>query len=224
MGKLNSEKYNILPYEKCLRYGPDALTDAELLAVIIRSGTRNKNCIEIAEELLAGSGILGLKHMKPDILRRIEGIGTVKAVMLSCISELATRISTAGFKDLIRFTNSSDVSAYYMERLRHLEKEHFILMMLNNKCSLLHESVLSVGTVNSTCVSQREIFKEALSYGAVYLIIVHNHPSGDPSPSEQDINTTGIIKDSGNLLGIPLIDHIIIGDHKYFSFKEENLI
>ncbi len=146
MAKLNSSKYNILPYEKCLRYGPGALTDAELLAVIIRSGTKNKNCIEVAQDILAGSGVLGLKHMKPDTLKRIEGIGTVKAVMLSCVSELSARITNAELEALMHFNTSSDVSAYYMEKLRHLEKEHFILMMLNNKCALLHESVLSVGT------------------------------------------------------------------------------
>ena len=113
---------------------------------------------------------------------------------------------------------------YYMEEMRHLEKERFLLMLLDVKCRLIHESVVSVGTINFTCVSAREIFRDALSYGAVYLIMIHNHPSGDPTPSEEDIKTTERIFQAGMLMGIPLIDHIIIGDNCYVKIKEKKLL
>ena len=122
------------------------------------------------------------------------------------------------------FTDSGTVAGYYMEQLRHLESERFILMLLDNKCSLIHESVISVGTVNYACISVREIFKNALEYGAVNIIMVHNHPSGDPAPSHEDILSTGQVYDAGMLMGIPLLDHIIIGDNRYVSLREKDLL
>ncbi len=227
MSKLISSCTDILPYEKCLLYGPQVLSNEELLAVIIRTGTHNSNCLDTSRTLLksfGSMGLLGLKHAKVSDMTAIEGIGTVKAVMLNCIGEISARISKAAIGNSNCFTSSSDIADYYMEELRHLEKEHFILMHLNNKCRLLHETVLSIGTVNQTCVSARDIFKDALNHGAVYLIVVHNHPSGDPAPSSEDIETTRVIAAAGQIIGIPLIDHIIIGDNKYISFKEENML
>ena len=149
--KLNSGRYGMLPYEKCLRYGPESLSDTELMAIILRSGTTGSNCIEIAQKLIdsfEGSGILGLKHMSIARLKSIEGIGNVKAVMLKCIGELSSRISRADRQHMKTFTDSGTVAGYYMEQLRHLESERFILMLLDNKCSLIHESVISVGQDN----------------------------------------------------------------------------
>ncbi len=225
--KLSTEEYEILPYEKCLRYGPEALTDTELIAIILRCGTVKHNCLEIAGKLMAvsgGQGLLGLKHLTLSQLKSIEGIGNVKAVMLKCIGEISSRISITGKRHLRSFSDSGLVADYYMEKLRHLEKERFMLMLLDVKCRLIHESVISVGTVNFTCVSAREIFRDAVSYGAVYLIMIHNHPSGDPTPSNEDIDTTTRIFNAGMLMGIPLIDHIIIGDNCYVSFKEKKLL
>ena len=225
--KLNTEEYDMLPYEKCLRYGPEALTDTELIAIILRSGTVRNNCLEVADKLMAasgGQGLLGLKYLSLSQLKTIDGIGDVKAVMLKCIGEISLRISRTGRKHLQSFSDSGLVANYYMEEMRHLEKERFLLMLLDVKCRLIHESVVSVGTINFTCVSAREIFRDALSYGAVYLIMIHNHPSGDPTPSEEDIKTTERIFQAGMLMGIPLIDHIIIGDNCYVSLKEKKLL
>lgn len=225
--KLNSNRYGMLPYEKCLRYGPESLSDTELMAIILRSGTAGSNCIEVAQNLIdsfEGNGILGLKHMSIARLKSIDGIGDVKAVMLKSIGELSSRIFRAGRQHIQAFTDSETVAGYYMEELRHLESERFVLMLLDNRCGLLHESVISVGTVNYTCISAREIFKNALEYGAVYIIMVHNHPSGDPTPSKEDIISTGKIYDAGKLMGIPLIDHIIIGDNRYVSLREKDLL
>ncbi len=227
MTKLNQLTFDILPYEKCIKYGPESLSNAELLAVLLRSGTKKHNCLEIAYSILkkcGNQGLLGLKHLNIHDLQKIQGIGQVRAIMLVCVGELSSRIAKTSLPSLQEFQSSSVIAEYYMEDMRHLEKEHFVVLLLNTKCRLLHKSVLSVGTINYTCVSTREIFKEALSYGAVYIILLHNHPSGDPTPSKDDIVTTKRIIEAGNLIGIPMLDHIIIGDHCYVSFKEKKLI
>lgn len=227
MAILQQNENKLLPYEKCLRYGPQSLTDEELIAVILRSGTRGCSCLEAARRVigLSGSmGILGLKHLGIGSLMGIEGIGTVKAIMLVCIGELSSRIVRADRHELKSFESSSQVARYYMEDMRHLERERFMLLLLDNKCGLIHESVLSEGTVNYTCISVRDIFRDALNYGAVCLVMLHNHPSGDPSPSREDISSTEAVKEAGRLIGITLLDHIIIGDNRYFSFKEQNII
>lgn len=227
MAILKQNENELLPYEKCLRYGPQALTDAELIAVILRSGTKNCSCLEAAERVIARAGsmgILGLKHMGIGTLTEIEGIGKVKAIMLVCIGELSARLVRADRKSVVNFESSSQVAGYYMEDLRHLERERFMLIMLDNKCGLIHESVLSEGTVNYTCISARDIFRDALNHGAVHLIMLHNHPSGDPKPSEEDMKATAAVSEAGRMIGISLLDHIVIGDNRYFSFKEHNYI
>lgn len=227
MGNLKLKENALLPYEKCIRYGCEFLSDAELLAVIIRTGTREKNCLQLAEELLEYSGdmgLLGLKHLEIEDYKSIKGIGTVKAVMLKCISELSLRISRRTMNKRSKFHNSDDVAAYCMEELRHLENECFYMLLLNTKCELINETKLSYGTVNNTCVSEREVFRYALLHGAVYIIVVHNHPSGDPTPSGEDILTTQRLVDAGKTVGIPVLDHIIIGDNVYISLKEKNMM
>lgn len=218
---------DLLPYEKCLTYGPQSLTNRELLAVIIRTGTKKHNCLGIADEILEASkglGVLGLKFMSINQLMSVSGVGQVKAIQLNCIGELSARITKANIDRSIQFDNASVIADYYMQDMRHLDKEQFVLMMLNTKCGLIHEEVVSIGTVNSTLVSTREIYIEAFKHGAVYLVMVHNHPSGDPTPSREDIAATRKIRAAGELLGISLIDHIIIGDNKYVSFKERNIL
>ena len=227
MSKLNISNSDDLPYEKCLKFGASSLTNEELIAVILRTGTTKHNCLEVARQVLDISGefgILGIKHLSLNRLKEIDGIGTVKAVMLMCVGELSARISKASVPKFNQFVTAAAVAEYYMEDLRHLEREKFILMLLNNKCMLIHETVLSIGTVNKTVVSARDIFMEALKYQAVYIIMIHNHPSGDPTPSREDVNCTQVIQRAGKLLGILLIDHIIIGDNRYFSFKEKDLL
>ena len=227
MGKLNKENDCILPYEKCLRFGASALTDTELLAVIIRNGTKEKNCLEVAAEILDISGnlgILGLKHLSLNDFKSIRGIGTVKAIMFQCISELSLRIAKATIRNRIKFQTSKEAADYCMEELRHMESECFLLLLLNTKCELVNEKKLSIGTINSTCITPREVFKYALAHNAVYLIVVHNHPSGDPTPSKEDILSKKQLADAGRIIGIPLIDHIIIGDNRYISLKEHDMI
>jgi len=183
--------------------------------------------LDIAEALLRLSGrqgLLGLKHLSLMDYKLLPGIGTVKAINLMCISEISDRIARTSRENHIRLSGPQDIAYRYQEEMRHLESEQFRLLMLDTKSNLVHESVLSIGTVNYTCLSCRDIFREALRFGAVSIILLHNHPSGDPTPSQADIQTTKTVQEAGKLLGIPLIDHIIIGDPYYLSLKEQALI
>ena len=169
-------------------------------------------------------GLLGILHSSLSELQKIHGIGTVKAVQLKCIGELAKRIASTAAKQELNFQHPDSIAAYYMERLRHQEQELMICMMLDNQNHLLGDPVLSKGTVNATLITPREIFVEAVRYHAVNLILLHNHPGGNPSPSKCDREITERIFQAGELLGIHLLDHIIIGDQRYVSFKEAGIL
>lgn len=215
------------PYEKCSRLGAEHLSDVELLAVLLRTGTRGENALELAGRILyhaGGIGILGIHQFNAERLKQIKGIGNVKAIQISCISELAKRLAKASYQDTVCFTDPKTIAQYYMEDLRHEKQEHMKLLMLNSKAKLLGETTISKGTVNASLVTPRELFIEALQKNAVSIIILHNHPSGDPSPSREDMLTTKRIQDSGALIGIELLDHIIIGNNCYISFREEGML
>lgn len=213
------------PYEKYLKLGAQQLSDAELLAVILRTGTVGEDTVSIANKVLSlpcdrQSGILGLHHISLKELMSIRGIGQVKAIKLKCIAELSSRIAQQTAKKTLQMTDPATVADYYMERLRHFEREKVLLLMTDNRNRLIAEHILSEGTVNASLISPREVFLIALRYSAVYIMLLHNHPAGDPAPGRQDIAVTERIKKAAELIEIPLIDHIIIGDKKYFSFKE----
>lgn len=214
------------PYEKCMHRGAEFLSDAELLAVIIRTGTNGATSVEVAKRILETKcgNLLALHQMSLAELQQIPGIGRVKAIQLKCVAELSKRISMSARMHEVVLQNARSVAAYYMERLRHEEKEHVLLCMFDTKCRLIHDTVISVGTVNASLVSPREIFLKALEYHAVHMILVHNHPSGDISPSRQDIRITGQLLEGGRILGMALSDHIIIGDNQYFSFREQGML
>ena len=231
-GKIMSESIKNLPeaqrpYEKCLREGVGALSDSELLAVILRSGTMGKNSISLSSQILktmenaSYPGLIGLLHVSAEDLMKIPGIGKVKAVQLKCIGELSKRIACTAAKGQLTFENPSSIAGYYMEKLRHEEQELMIIMMLDTRNHFLGEQLLTRGTVNATLITPREVFLEALRRHAAGLILVHNHPSGDPTPSSNDRNVTARIYQAGELIGIPLLDHVVNGDHRYFSFREE---
>ena len=216
------------PYEKCEKYGSEYLSDAELLAVVIRSGTRRSRAVDVAMQVLnyssAYEGLIGLNHMTMNELMSIEGIGRIKAIQILCVAELAKRMAKVTNGEGVFFNTPKAVAEYYMQDMRHLETEQIILLLFNTKNKLLKEIKLSEGTVNASLATPREVFIYALKYGAVNIILMHNHPSGDPTPSEEDIMLTKRIKESGKLIGINLIDHIIIGDNIYSSFGEKGII
>lgn len=220
----NSEQ----PYEKCEQYGVETLSDAELLAVIIRSGVKNHRAVEVAENIINHSneeqGLLGLNYMTMQELMMIQGVGKVKAIQILCVAEIAKRMTSKNKVKGMAFTHPRDIADYYMQRLRLEEREQVCILMLDTKNRMIKEMTLSTGTVNASIAEPREMFLLALKYGAVFIILVHNHPSGDPTPSKEDIFLTKRVAEAGDLIGIRLMDHIIIGDNTYISLRERGLI
>lgn len=215
------------PCEKCLLRGPESLSDAELLAVILRTGSKGESALELSRKILAlggeGNGLLGIYHMSISDLIKIRGLGKVKAVQLKAIAELSKRFARAQFSEGISFKDPVSVAEYYMEELRHLEQEVLLVVMLNSKGRLIRDQIVSKGTVRASLISPREIFIEALRNQAVSIILLHNHPSGVPDPSPEDIELTKRVKEAGEMLGIELIDHIIIGDCQAVSIREQGI-
>lgn len=214
------------PLEKCFRYGAKALSDAELLAVILKNGTRDMTALQLAQLFLSkkDKNLMNLTSMRLEEMQKIPGIGQVKAVQLKCIAELAGRIAKTSRLKNVRLNEPASIAAYYMEPLRHETKEKLLLSMFDAKSCLLGDALISIGTATNALVSPREIFLKALEHGAVYIVLLHNHPSGDPEPSDSDFRVTKRVADSGALLGITLADHIIIGDNRYISFREKGLL
>ncbi len=216
------------PYERCLERGPEALSDAELLAVIIRTGAQGESSLDLARKVLSlgrkEDGLSTILHLSAPELCSLKGIGEVKAVQILCVGELSKRIAQSSREKELVLDSPGSIAAYYMERMRHQEQEDMVAVFFDTKNHLLKDMLLTRGTVNSSLVSPREIFIEALRYHAVYVVLLHNHPSGNPEPSKEDMLVTQRIEHSGAMLGIRLIDHIIIGDNKYISFKERGLL
>lgn len=217
------------PCEKCWKAGPGGLSDAELLSIVIRTGSIEDNSLVLAQKILAlnypQEGILGLLHLSMQELMEVKGIGRVKGAQLLCIGELSRRI----WKRMARtnsatFSNPANIANYFIEEIRHREQELVYIMLLNTKGAMIRDVLISQGTVNTSVVSPREIFVEALKYHAVSLVLVHNHPSGDPSPSRADLSLTHRVKEAGDLIGVRLLDHIIIGDNTYISLKERGIL
>ncbi len=212
------------PYEKCECYGAGALSDAELLAVIIRTGWRGERATELALKILnnvPGKKIGGLFQMTLSQLKSIRGIGRVKAIQLNCLTEITKRMMSSALSDgQLLCTEPEKVAMYFMPRMKFLEYEQVRLLILNGKNGLVNDLEISNGSFNSAMASPREIFYNAIKHGAVSIIILHNHPSGDPLPSREDILLTKRLADTGKMVGIPLLDHIIIGDNRYTSMKE----
>ena len=216
------------PYERCERYGAEYLTDAELLSVVIRSGTKERRSFEVAQDVLMikdeYQGLKGLYNVTLNELMRIKGIGRVKAIQILCVVELTKRMSKVVSNKGIYFNTPQSIADYFMQEMRHLDTEQVTLVLLNSKNRLIKEIRLSKGTVNASLTTPREVFIYALKYEAVNFAMIHNHPSGDPTPSKEDIRLTSRIKESSKIVGINLIDHIIIGDNIYTSFGEMGLM
>ncbi len=224
----NQLPVNSRPYERCCEYGPQVLTDSELLAVVIRCGFKGKNSIELATEILKTASnagdLTGLMHISLPALMKIKGIGKVKAIQIQCVCELSKRIAKTNAYAGLNFNHPRTIAAYYMEQMRHNSREELIVCMLDTKCRLIKDIVLSRGTVNASLITPREVFLEAFRYEAVFIVLIHNHPSGDPTPSSNDSAITKRIQQCGELMGITLLDHIIIGDNSYTSFRENDLL
>lgn len=213
------------PYEKFEAHGPKYLTDAELLAILLRSGAKGVSALNLARRLLdpeyCAGGLCGLYQLSTQELKKIPGIGPVKAIQIKCLLELSRRIAKEPLRKELAFDRPSAIADYYMEDFRHAEQEQMMILMLDTRGNFLGEVIISMGTVNASLVSPREIFLKALSFHAVSIIMLHNHPSGDPTPSEEDMLLTLRVKQAGELIGIALLDHLVLGDQIYISFREQ---
>ncbi len=217
-----------MPYERCKKFGPSVLTDTELLAIFIRSGNKDMSVMSIAKNLIGknenGKGILELSQKDIGELMSYPGIGEVKAVQISCMLEISKRIWKSCNDEPLVFDSIGKVSNYYKEEMRHLKVEKVFLLLLNTKLMLIRKIELTSGTVNESLINTRDIFSTALKHNAVSIMLMHNHPSGDPEPSRQDIEVTRKINDAGKIIGVRLIDHIVFGDNKYVSMTERGYI
>lgn len=219
---------NEKPVEKALMYGIDSLSDAELLAIIIKCGTKEHSAIQLAQLILnkdpVYKGIVGLNYLSLDDLTSIPGIGKMKAAQIIALTEISRRMSRNSFKDSLKLKDPKSIADYYMEKVRYLTREKVYVLYLSSALNLLSEEQISEGTIDRSLVSAGEVFKKALRLNASCIILIHNHPSGDPTPSEADISVTKKLIKTGEMLGIIVVDHIIIGDKKYFSIAERGYI
>ncbi len=213
------------PREKMLNNGEKNLSNAELLAIILRTGTKKQSVLELANYILNkdSQGIRWLKDITVQELCEIDGIGISKATQIKAALELGIRISSAK-PTKYKVTNPWDIYKYYMESLRYLNKEIFKIILLNTKNEIICDIDVSVGTLNMSLVHPREVFREAIKRNSNKIILMHNHPSGNIEPSNEDKNVTLRLIKCGDLIGIEVIDHIIIGDGLYYSFKENMII
>lgn len=213
------------PQEKFMNFGSEKLSDAELLAIIIKTGTNEKSSVEIMQELMnkynyEEKGISFLSELSVDEIQKIKGLGKVKAIQLKAISELAKRISKPGNLNNLVINKPEIVSQLLMQEMRYLKQERLVTVMLTNRNTLIKVCTNTIGGLNSNVIEAREIFKEPIKLSASKIILAHNHPSGNPYPSESDVNFTNRICEAGKIIGIDVIDHIIIGDGVFSSLKE----
>lgn len=217
---------NERPREKLMMFGADALSDAELLAILLGTGTKSMPVMELAEKLLEvdNSGISFLAECVPEELQSLVGIGKAKACKLVASIELGRRIAKKPKDGNYLISRPDKAAMLVMEEIRYLKREVFIVMLLNTRGEAIAIEKIAEGDLNSTAVAAREIFNIAVRKNAFSIILVHNHPSGDPSPSNADIETTNRLIEAGNIIGIPVADHLIIGSGKFYSFKEDKIM
>ncbi len=213
------------PRERLLQHGPQPLTEAELLGILLGKGTRKKTAIDLARELLDQyESLQKLFSRSPSELMKVKGIGSAKAATLSAAFELVRRIQSQKSGTKVSFKRSSEVFEHYLPLMRDLRKEVFKVLLLNRANRLVKEVTISEGTLEASIVHPREVFREALLEPAAGIILIHNHPSGNASPSEEDLRITKQLVEAGRLLGIKVYDHIILAGESYRSFADEGLI
>lgn len=215
------------PRERLLTYGSKCLSNAELLALLIRSGSKEMSALQLAERVLCiykEAGVAAMANITPAELTQVKGIGNAKAAEIIAAIELGRRLSQQCRSERVTVRTPEDAAMYAMPQLRYEQREHFCVILLNVKNQILSMPVISIGTLTSSVVHPREVFKAAVQQAAASMILVHNHPSGEPDPSREDISMTARMVKVGNLMDIPVLDHVIIGDGKYISLKEKGFI
>lgn len=211
-----------LPRERLIQQGAKSLSNSELLAILINTGRQGYSSIDIANDIMNKyPNLKELKQLSIDDLVRIKGIGTYKATTLKAAFELGERMNTRSTHEKVKIKSPKDVADMMMAKMKDLTQEHFVALFLNSKNVVMKEEVIYKGTLNSSVIHPREVFNAAIRASSNAIIVVHNHPSGDVTPSKEDIATTIRLKECGHILGIDLLDHIIIGDQKFTSLVEE---
>lgn len=214
------------PREKLVSYGPAVLSNAELLAILLRTGTRGESVLRMAERVLAyckDRGLASMMHMSVEELAKIHGLGPGKAATVLAAVELGRRLAIAEARVEI-IHGPEDVARFAMPHFRHETKEHFAVLLLNTKNHILAMPVISQGSLTASVVHPREVFEAAVRHSAASMILLHNHPSGDPSPSREDIAVTERLVKAGQIMDIPVLDHVIIGNDSFASLKEKGLM
>jgi DNA repair protein RadC len=210
------------PRERMERAGPQVLSNGELLAVLLKSGTKKENVLQISYGLLAKYGLRNLSNASLQELCQEHGIGKAKACQIVALFELAKRIPLKEDQK-VPILKSRDLAKNYVKKMQDLQKEHFIAVYLDSKNKIIGDQTITIGTLNTSLVHPREVFHGAVKHLANSIIILHNHPSGDPTPSEEDLEVTRVLDETGDVMGIPLLDHLVIGKQKWWSWKEQKI-
>lgn len=211
------------PREKLMEQGAEGLTNSELLAILIRTGTRDKSAITIAKELTLNDGFYTniAKARKIEDLMHVKGLGPAKAATVLAALELGRRVAAASPRAKPKFSEPKDCADFLMPKLRYAREEKFLVLLLDTKSQLMRCEQIAQGSVDCAIVHPREVFAPAVLHQAASILVAHNHPSGNPQPSKMDIELTQVLRQTGKILHIPLVDHIVIGDGSYFSFSEK---
>ncbi|NLW17276.1 MAG: DNA repair protein RadC [Firmicutes bacterium] len=212
------------PRERMLRLGPRELSNAELLAIILGTGVRGESALHLANRLLTRFGdIRGLLELSTDELQKEPGIGIAKACQLAAISELAVRIAESRMHETV-IRRPEDLALFLMPYFQQLSQEEFVVVLLDTKNKVISKRTIFRGSLNASIVHPREVFKYAIRHSAAAILVAHNHPSGDPTPSREDIDVTRRLVEAGRIIGIEVLDHVVFGDGKTISMKEKGLV
>ena len=209
------------PRERMLKQGVGALSDAELLAVILRTGNKGENVIDMSNRLIAEHGLNKIFECSLEELQEVKGIGPSKAMQLLAMNELGKRNSMSK-QEIKRVTCAKDVFDLFHERLKNEKQEHFYIILLSTKNHIIGEHLISKGVLDAAILEPREVFRPAIKAAASRIILIHNHPSGDPEPSDEDIEVTKKLMDAGDMMNIKVLDHVIVGNGKMWSWMEDN--
>lgn len=213
------------PRERLMQNGPESLSNHELIAILLRTGTRNESVLQLSNRLLKKfDGLRLLKDATLSEITEVNGIGTAKAIQVMAAVEIGRRIMNLTFDERYSIRSPEDAANYVMNEMRFLSQEHFVCLYLNTKNQVLSKQTIFIGSLNASIVHPREVYKEAFRQSAASIICLHNHPSGDPTPSKEDIDVTKRLTECGKIIGIDILDHIIIGEKKFVSLKEKGYI
>lgn len=213
------------PRERFVQNGPQSLSNHELVAILLRTGTKDESVLQLSNRLLTSfEGLRLLKAASLEEMTAIKGIGTAKAIQVLAAVEIGRRVANLEYEDRYVIRSPEDGANYVMNDMRFLSQEHFVCLYLNTKNQVIHKQTIFIGSLNASIVHPREVFKEAFRRSAASIICIHNHPSGDPSPSREDIEVTKRLAECGKIIGIDVLDHLIIGENKFVSLKEKGYL